>query len=462
MTFQSETARSSAREQVLKRWRLVIGIVAATAFAVSAVREFTAPGGPTPGADAAFFQHAGWYMTQGAVPYVDFWDVKPPMTHFTSAGLALVSFGNMHTLHVLGVLLTAGAGVATVLLIGIHTHRLTNDRIASVTAAFTILCLAGFHYNAVQGFRPKFVAIALGLGAVLLQLRGRPGYSGVLAALSAGYIQHGAVFSVLVLGLAIRTADRRAIRRTLFAMVATTVVVVTPVIVLGGGEAMLTETIVALTVASEPKGLLPILRRLGKGLVLTGYAGIPILLGVVGVARAGYADLTRTWWVVVGTTLYGLQIFFFDFDSYADLFFGLVFVALGVGLLVASLKRPARRTVVIIVVAIMTLSVVSLGGVGVVTNETVYTDSLQDSLRTSNTLLHSAVKSAERQLGARSMRRTASASGANIPGDRPTVIELFWSKGVPESCHYRLSVTEINWIELTGRSYDAQTCGSIP
>jgi hypothetical protein len=462
VTSPSNDARLSAGERILDHWRLVVFVVATTAFTVSAVREFTAPGGPTPGSDAAFFQHAGWYMTQGAIPYVDFWDVKPPVTHFTSAGLALISFGDMYVLHVLAVLLTASAGVAVVALVAMLTHRLTDDRVASVAAAFTVLCLAGFHYNAVQGFRPKFVAIALGLGAVLLQLRGRPGYSGVLAALSAGYIQHGAVFAVLALGLAVQTGNRRTLRSTFLAMVATTVVVVTPIIALGGGEAMITETIVALTVASEPKGLLPILRRLGKGLVLTGYAGIPILLGAVGVARAGYADPSRTGWVVVGTVLYGIQIFFFDFDSYADLFFGLVFVALGVGLLVASLDRPARRTVVAVVVAIMTLSVGWLGGLGVVTNETVYTDSLQDSLETSDTLVHSAVKYVERQFGARSMRRTASASGAGFPDDRPSVVELFWSKGIPESCHYRLSATEIKWIEQTGGSYDARTCGGLP
>jgi hypothetical protein len=342
------------------------------------------------------------------------------------------------------------------------TYQLTGERVASVTAAFTVLCLAGFHYNAVQGFRPKFLSIVLGLGAVLLQLRKRPGYSGVLAALSAGYIQHGAIFAALALGLAVQEGERRTVWLTLLTMAATTIVVVTPIVALGGGEAMITETIFALTVASEPKGLLPILRRLGKGLILTGYAGIPILFGTVGVAHAGYTNPSQTWWVVVGTALYGLQIFFFDFDSYADLFFGLVFVALGVGLLVASLNRPGRRTVVAVVIAVMTVSVVALGGIGVVTNETVYTDSLEDSLATSDTLLHSTVKYVERQFGAKSMRRIASTTGADLPDDRPNVVELFWSKGIPESCHYRLSVTEIKWIEQTGRSYDALTCGSLP
>lgn len=88
--------------------------------------------------------------------------------------------------------------------------------------------------------------------------------------------------------------------------------------------------------------------------------------------------------------------------------------------------------------------------------------SLGDSLETSDTLPHSIVKDVERQFGARSVRRTTPAFGTSIPNDRPTVVELFWSKGVPESCRYRLSVTESNWIERAGGSYDARTCGGLP
>ena len=74
-------------------------------------------------------------------------------------------------------------------------------------------------------------------------------------------------------------------------------------------------------------------------------------------------------------------------------------------------------------------------------------------------LVHSAMKYVECQFGAELMRCTASASGADLPAGRLTVVELFWSKSIPESCHYRLSAIEINWIERTGGSYDAKTCG---
>jgi len=447
---------------LMARWRRLLVAVAAVGFGASIVREFAAPGRPTPGTDAAFFQHAGWYITQGAVPYVHIWDVKPPLTHLTTTGLALLSGGDMFLLHTLSVLVMATAGVAVVGLVGALTYRLTDDEVASVAAGLCVLSFGGFHYLAAQGFYPKYLAIALGLTSILLQYRGWPGYSGVAAALSAGYIQHAAVFSILVLGLATQRHGRDGARTTLLGMVTTTAVVVAPMIAWGAGEAMIVEVVLALLVGSEPSGPLELLRRLGKGLVLTGYAGVPILLGAYGLVRVGSRNLRDRWWVVAGGAAYGLQIFLFDFDSYPDLFFGLVFVSMGVGLLVHTLRGRKRQAVVATLVAVVTLSVVFLGGVGVVTNETVYTQSLDDSLASSDTVVHSTVKYVETLFGAEPMRRDSVYDEAEPSSDRVGVMELFWTKGTPTSCHYRLSGTEILWIERTGGSYTAQTCGEWP
>lgn len=455
-------AYSSSSNLVTENWRLSIVVVAIMSFSLSVVRKFAASGRPQPGADAAFFQHAGWYITQGAIPYIHIWDVKPPMTHFTTTGLALLSFGDMFVLHALSVLLMVTAGVLIVLFVGEIVYTLAEDRVAGLTAGISVLCLGGFHYLPASGFYPKYLAICLGLGGILLQYRARPLYSGVAAALSAGYIQHAAVFSLLIVGLTLQRHGRAGLRRTLFGMVATTAVVVAPILAVGAGEAMIVEAVIVLFTASEPTGVLSIFRRLGKGLVLTGYASIPVLLGVYGLIRTGVQRDHQAWWVVAGGGLYAIQIFFFDFDSYPDLFFGLMFVAIGVGLLVASLDGRRRRAVVAVVIVVATISVVFLGGVGIVANETVYTQSLDDSLESSDTLIHTTVKEVEAIFGARSMRRDSVYTESDIPTDRPDVVELFWSKGIPPSCHYRLSTTEVVWIERTGGSYTAQTCGAYP
>ncbi|MUV89436.1 hypothetical protein GJ629_05605 [Halapricum sp. CBA1109] len=43
--------------------------------------------------DSALFQHAGWYITQGAMPYTDIWDIKPPLIYGVTTLLALPPAG---------------------------------------------------------------------------------------------------------------------------------------------------------------------------------------------------------------------------------------------------------------------------------------------------------------------------------------------------------------------------------
>jgi hypothetical protein len=49
--------------------------------------------------DSALFQHAGWYITHGATPYVDFWDLKPPLVYVGTTTLAVLTGVNMVLLH---------------------------------------------------------------------------------------------------------------------------------------------------------------------------------------------------------------------------------------------------------------------------------------------------------------------------------------------------------------------------
>ncbi|MBP1985609.1 DolP-mannose mannosyltransferase [Halolamina salifodinae] len=456
----TEDIRSFEFSDLVERWRLITLSAAVVAFSLSVIREFS--GGPTPGADPAFLQHAGWYFTQGAKPYIHFWDVKPPMTHLTTAVLAYFSFGNMFVLHIYSVTLITISGIVSVYLVAKATHHITRDNLASLTAGICMLTIAGYHYHAAQGFYPKFLAITLGLAGIIFQLRQQPIYSGIVVALSAGYIQHGAVFSLLALGLAAQYNGRRGVRITLVAIATTTALVLAPIFIIGSGEAMIVETIIVFVSASEPSGNIAILRRLGKGFVYTGYASIPVLLGVYGLIRIAPKNLSKTWWVLSGATLYAVQIFFVDFDSYPDLFFGLIFVSIGTGLLVASLKDRRRQAVTGVIIAVAVVSVTVLGGFGVVTNKTVYTDSLDDSLDKSDTLIHTSVKAIEGHFNAESMRRDSIKQDIERLNTQPSLDQYFWQKIIPETCHYRLSTTEIKWLKQTNRPIMADTCGAWP
>ena len=77
--------------------------------------------------DSALFQHAGWWITEGGRLYVDIWDLKPPLIYFVTTVLAVVSVGDMALLHVLSIALTVVVVVGGVILVGVLTHRLTDD-----------------------------------------------------------------------------------------------------------------------------------------------------------------------------------------------------------------------------------------------------------------------------------------------------------------------------------------------
>lgn len=461
LPFQKVT-EMNIQSNLIENWRYVLIVVATLSFGRSSLRVLRSPGLPPVGADPAIFQHAGWYITQGAVPYIDIWDVKPPLTFETTTILAYISGGNMLLLHYLSVIVTVAAGIGIVYLTGVLTHELTNDRTAGLAAGLTILAFTGFHYLPAQGFYPKYFSIFFGLLAIILQHRNNPVSSGAAAAMSAGYIQHGAIFAILVSFLAIQQGGRKRLTSTLGGMIGLTLLVILPIIYVGATGPMLVEVVVAHLTSSESVSSMDILRRLAKGFLFLGFSSAAIILGVYGIILNGMHRPRKTWWIAAGGVGYGVQIMFFDFDSYPDLFFGLVFAALGMGLLV-NLMTDRQRTVTIVLLAVLvTVGVVSLGGFGIVTSDSVYTKSLDDSLDESDTLLHNFIKYAEDRFNAEHLRRSNRYENNEVLKSRPDLNKIYWNKMTPSSCHYRLSETEIIWIEQTDRSYYANKCGSYP
>lgn len=178
-------------------WLVVLGAVAIMTEAISVGRAFLAPGRPPLGADTAFFQHAGWYVTTGAIPYVEIWDVKPPLTIETTTVFALLSGGDMYVLHALAVLFTTGTVVGTVVLVGSITKTMTDSLQAGFLAGLIVLTFPAYHYFAAFGFESKYPSIFFGLLGIYLLFEGRLLLSGLFAAGSAGYWQFGLLFAVL-------------------------------------------------------------------------------------------------------------------------------------------------------------------------------------------------------------------------------------------------------------------------
>ncbi len=420
-----------------RRWPLVLGGLALLVQGLSVNRALsTAP--PTTNIDAVFFQHAGWYVTQGAVPYVDIWDIKPPLAIETTTVLAALA-GDPLALHLSSVALTAGAAVGCSLLVGLLAHRLTGDGLAALLAGCTVLTMPAFYRLSANGFRPKYLTLLFGLGALALVLRDRPLLAGAAAAASAGYWQYGAIFAVLVVGLAVERRDRRALARQLLGMALVTAVAVVPIALSGALVPMLVE---AVYVPVTTQGAQPATERLGKLLFYLAYALVPVAVGLYGLV-ADRGRLRRHWWVYVGAAWGGVQILF-DLDSAPDLYLLVTFLALGVALAVTQARPTRRRWLAVALAAIVLVNALWVGGF--VANP-----------------VENAASADEGAAGA--LRAVSESVDVSRPGEPARygisrVRALYWEQRIPESCHYRLSETERDWLAKTGRPYRESRCGA--
>jgi hypothetical protein len=426
---------------VERHWLLVLGGLATVMQTLSVVRALSGSGRPAINIDSALFQHAGWYVTQGAVPYIDIWDIKPPLAIETTTVLAVLA-GDPLQLHLLSVAVTAAAAIGCSLLVALLAHRLTGDARAALLAGLTLLTVPGFYYLSANGFRPKYFTLCLGLAALLFGLRDRPLFAGMAAAASAGYWQYGVIFAVFVVGIAIQRRDRRALVRHVLGMAVVTAVVVAPILARGALVPMLVEVVYVPLTAQETQ---PLLQRLGKLVFYLAYALVPALLGTYGLATGGRQHLRRHWWVYAGAAWGGFQLLF-DLDSAPDLYLLVVFLALGVALFAERAQPRTRQWFSVCLLGIVLLNALWVGGV--VANPIgggpdIATDDAETNLMD-----------------------IATSVDVSRPGEPPRhgipdVQKLYWHTEIPPSCHYRLSQTERNWLAETSQPYHESRCGTL-
>lgn len=428
-----------------RRWPLALGVLATLVQVLSVARALSRPGRPAMNVDSALFQHAGWYVTQGAVPYLDIWDIKPPLAIETTAFLAILVGGDPYRLHLLSVAVTAGAAVSCALLVFVLAHHLTENSRVAFLAALTPLTVPGFYYLSANGFRPKYLTLCLGLAALALQLRDRPLFAGVAAATSAGYWQYGGLFAIIVVGMTLEKRDRRALVRQLLGMALVTALVLAPIVLWGAVVPMLVEV---LYVPLTTQGTQSVLQRLGKLLLYLAYALVPVTLGAYGLL-ADRSRLPRGWWVYLGAAFGGLQVLF-DLDSAPDLYVLVMFLALGFALFVARAEPRTRRVLSVVLAAIVLVNAVWVGGL------------------VTNPVGESAGNAGGNDTGdsgfGTDLRGIAESVDVSRPGEPPrhgipAVRDLYWHSRTPPSCHYRLSGTERDWLAKTGRPYHESGCG---
>jgi 4-amino-4-deoxy-L-arabinose transferase-like glycosyltransferase len=431
--------------RVDRHWLLVLVGIATVVQALSVGRALSNPGHPVVNIDSAFFQHAGWYVTQGAVPYVDIWDIKPPLVIETTTVLAVLAGGDPLLIHFLSVAVTSVAAVGCSLLVFMLAHRLTGNARAALLAGLTLLTVPGFYYLSANGFRPKYLTLFCGLAALLFALRNRPLFAGMAAAASAGYWQYGVIFAALVVGIAIQRRDRNALARQILGMALVTTIVLIPILAWGALVPMLVEVIY---VPLTSQAAQPFTQRLGKLVFYLAYALVPAVLGAYGLATGGRQHLPRHWWVYAGAAWGGLQLLL-DLDSAPDLFFLVVFLALGVALFAERAKPRTTRLLVGGFFAIVALNALWVGGV-VVNPVSAEPDSPGTATGGFEANLTEIAESVD-------VSRPGEPPRHGIPG----VQKLYWNTRMPPSCHYRLSETERNWLTQTGQPYRESRCGTL-
>lgn len=384
--------------------------------------------------DSALFQHGGWYLGQGATLYVDIWDLKPPLIFWLTSVLAVFSFGNMALLHVYGVLAAVAAVVGGIVFVGLTTHRLTDDGFASVAAAASMLVLTSVYTFPYAGIRPKYLAFLCGAAALYFAVEDRHLVSGVAAALATGFWHLAGLLAFLVVGMALQRAGVRAAARTVAGGLAVAALTVLPFALTGTAIPLFVEVVLAPVYGVERYTLLSrsltTLVELGPGIFLVPVAAI----GWVWAVRENWREY---WWVAAGGTLYFLQVFL-EFQGAIELVLFFVFVALGVGLLVANLSLPSRRSVLAgcLVFLVVTTMYWNQSPVTPVKDEI---EHLENEHYVPN----------------------YEALPPDPPGS-PTMQTIYWEKLQPELCHYRLGHKQKYFEMTTGGTLYKTECGQWP
>jgi len=393
--------------------------------------------------DAGIFQHLGWYLTRGGRLYVDAWEPKFPLSYETTGILALLSGGDMYRLHLLSVVLMIAAVCAAVGLVVILVYDITGDDLAAPLAGLSMFLLPGFAVRPAYGFKAKYLLLLCGLLAIYLYTHGYPALSGVAAAASVGYWQAGAIFPLIVVGLAIQQRDTRALERVVAGGLGFTVVMLMPVFLLWHSASEMVVQVFLVPLQTEEHASL--FARLVAGVVHFKWASPFVLLGGLGLAHAARCGFTgsddvvgRTeWWIPVGAAWFAFLIFFVDFEigGYTDLIPGLAFVAIGLGITAATLReRRTKQYLGTALAVVLVVNVAFLGSVGAVFTpvETPGPVPMSD-LETQD--LPQAYDEIE---------------------PIPDVRYVYWQQIEPSTCHYRLSVMELQWLDRIDATADSR------
>ncbi|WP_336134175.1 DolP-mannose mannosyltransferase [Natronomonas amylolytica] len=435
MTGEPTAALRDLHDRIDREWFRWLAVTAAAVLVVATVVQFALDPFEV-NRDSALFQHAGWYITQGATPYVDFWDLKPPLIYAVTTVLAVLSGGNMAVLHVLGVSAAVGAVWSGVVLVGVLVHRLTDDGFAAVVAGLTMFVVPTVYAFPASGIRPKYFAFSFGAAALLLAVDDRPAASGAAAAASAGFWQLGGGLTLLVVAMGLQRGGWRTAGRTVAGgLIVAAAAVVAPFVAAGLAVPLFVEAVIAPVYGVEGYTLVG---RLLAVVVEIGIAGVAFgAVGAYGWFRGLARDRERYWWVALGGLGYAGQIFL-EMQGAIELILLFLFLAVGVGVLVAHAPTPDRRWRIVAVVAVLAVA----GGYWAAGPVTPLKDELTETQAELDGPKYETLPP--------------------VPEGAPSMETIYWEKRQPEMCHYRFGKKQRAFMAQTGGDLTKSECGQWP
>lgn len=384
--------------------------------------------------DTSLFHYAGWSLARGNVPYVDIWDVKPPITLEYLAVLELL-LQDSSLVIIVGSLTTVASITGAVVLITLIIEETVHNAIVAAISGVTLFTYPGI--STIAGFSPKIVFLVFGLSAIYCSLKDYYKLAGVAGAISAGLWQFAIVYTAAAFIVSWRRGNRKAIKFFVIGVVLVTTIVVLPIVFVGGGVAMFIEVVIVPLTISESIGLL---RPLYVIAVLD-WASVPVITaGIAGFYAIKSSKQIQT---AMGFYLIGwFQVLFLDFDGGGDVYILLSasVILLGISLIhiMKDADYPTRFninifTLAIVIMLIIAPQIASLSAAAI---------EIVDIHRQSQ----SNSESVSGQLS------TEAVHGYSMD-------ELYLNRIKIDSCHIRLSPMEKRWISHTKTSVHDKKCG---
>lgn len=124
---------------------------------------------------------------KGAVPYRDFFDVKPPLAFEFPAIFATTIGGDMAALHVAMTVVKGIAMVFSILLLGILTYSLTENHWSGFISGLVILSFPATYYIPVHRYLLDILMLLSGISAIYLLNKQYHFTSGTTAAIAVRF-----------------------------------------------------------------------------------------------------------------------------------------------------------------------------------------------------------------------------------------------------------------------------------